>query len=526
MAVVVAVLSLAGCDQRQSLVGPGPGGSTVDTSPVLPGDSILREGMILRVGVRSLPPGDSASVSLLLLNAAGGVLWRSAPVATDSAAARVQVVGLPDGMKGKQWVMTALLERNGGRVYAGSDSAGATSLASAASRDVMIFPGRSIPLGGTLRALAPDAHGRRVFFSLVGSGDVGVLDLAEERVGGAVAHDRSEVWDIDVAGNTLAYLADAGSRVSFIDLVSKSAGGRALLGPLVVRLTRSFAAVAAGTTRTDTLLDVVRPYATGLRLACDVTPACERPVAVLSSPTEGGGSLIRLVRADAGAPAVLLVDHTAVPGGADTVPAAALVTGAERPTGEAETVAHRSGVAGCVSLHLGLAGLGVSHSGTLFSAGREGCGPAGRLVRVDAFQGASPTLSRLGVATMLAEDRIRAPVELAASADGERVLVREADAVWLLDRDLRILGFVRVSDRARAAWLNPAPAGPLQFMVADAGALQVFEADTFRMVESLAVGPLAGAPPAFVSLLDGRRVAVIVPAERPESVVLVTFGPR
>lgn len=521
LATLLGAIALGGCDGRQPLLG-GPDGSTEEVSPVLPDDSLVREGLVLRVAVRGSTGNRPVELSLLLVDSSRAVVWRSRPALTDSSAARLSVEGLPAGAAGRSLLLTAYAEQGGRRVYAGSDSTGATSLASARARSVRVLGGWSIPLAGPVRSLVTEARGGRAYFALVGSGDVGVLDLASGRLAAPLVRDHGEVWDLAAAGGTLAYLGDAGSRVSFVSAAGGVALAEAVLGPLVVKVSRRFVE-PGGETRVDSLTDVVRPYATALRLTCDDGQAeCARPVAVLGSPTQGGGAVIRLVR-PAGE-SVVVAAHTPLSGGADTVAATVSVFGASRPEGDVQPLLVRSDAAGCASLRFGLTGFAVSENGSVFAGGGEGCGPAARLVRVDAFLGPAPALSRLGAATMLAEDRIRGPVEIAAAADGSRLLVREADAVWLLDRDLRVLGFRSVSAHARVAWLEGQRSGTLNFVVADAGVMEVFEADRFGMVESLDVGPLSGAPLAFASLPDGRRVAVFVPAERSASLVLVTFA--
>jgi hypothetical protein len=525
VAGLLGALALPGCDGRQSLVGPDPGGSSRETSPVLATDSILREGVVLSVGVRAFERGNPVRVSVLVLDDARTVLWRSTPVITDSASAAVTLGGLPGDLVGRTLLLTAYAERDGRRVYAGSDTAGTVSLASATVLRASVFGGTSVRLGGQVRALVADGRLGRAFFAVVGSGEVGVLDLVGRRAEVPLVRDRGEVWDLDVVGRTLAYLADAGSRVSFVDVAGSETRAQ-VVGPLVVQLTRQVPD-ASGDVQVDTLVDVVRPYATALRLACDdAASVCARPVALLGSPTQAGGSVIRMVRPDGAREGLLVLGYTRLAGGPDTVPAAVSVVGPTRPGGDNETVLERAAAAGCASLHLGLRGFSASEAGPLFSAGGEACGPAARIVRVDGFRGPSPSLSQLGVATMLAEDRIRAPLEVAAAADGSRLLVREADAVWLLDRDLRVLGFRAVSSRARIAWLRPGAAPGLEFMIADSAAMQVFEADQFGLLDSVQVGPVSGAPLAFVLLPDGRRVAVFVAAERQESAVIVTLPAR
>jgi hypothetical protein len=525
VAGLVGALALPGCDGRQSLVGTDADGAMRETSPVLAADSIVREGVVLSVGVRGFERGNPVHVTVLVLDDARNVLWRSAPVVTDSSSAAVALHGLPADLVGRTWLVTAFAERNGRRAYAGSDTAGAVTLATATTRRVSVFGGTSVGLGGRVRALVADGRLGRAFYAVEGSGEVGVLDLAGRRADVPLVRDRGEVWDLDVAGNTLAYLADAGSRVSFVDVAGLSAGEK-VVGPLVVQRTRD-APNPSGPALVDTLVDVVRPYAMALRLACDdAGSVCARPVALVGSPTQAGGSVIRTVRPDSAREGLLVLGYTRLAGGPDTVPAAVTVSGPTRPGGESETVLARTHASGCASLHLGLLGFSASEAGELFSAGGESCGPAARIVRVDAYRGPTPTLAQLGVATMLAEDRIEAPVEVAAAADGSRLLVREADAVWLLDRDLRVLGFRSVSSRARIAWLRPGDEPGLQFMIADGASMQVFEADQFKLLDSVQVGPVSGAPLAFVLLPDGRRAAVFVAAERQESAVIVTLPAR
>lgn len=523
LAVLLGLPALGACDGRQPLMG-GPDGSTGEASPLLPGDSIVREGLVLRVGVRGSTGSRAVELSLVLLDSSRAVVWRSLPALTDSGAARVPVEGLPPAAVGRPLLLTALAEQGGRRVYAGSDTAGATSLASAGVQRVRVLGGRSVSLGGQVRSLVTDGRRGLAYVAQVGSGDVGVLDLAGGGLASPLVRDRGEVWDLAAAGNTLAYLGDAGSRVSFVSLPGGEPVAEGVLGPLVVKVSRRVSG-PAGETRVDSLTEVVRPYASALRISCDDGHGeCVRPVAVLASPTQGGGSVIRLLRP--GGESVLVAGFAPLSGGADTVPATVAVFGASRPGGDSQPVLERSMAAGCASLRFGVAGFAASETGSLFAGGGDGCGPAARLVRVDAFGGLAPTLSRLAAATMLAEDRIRGPVEIVAAADGSRLLVREADAIWLLDRDLRVLGFRAVSARARVAWLDGQTSGARAFILADAGVIQVFEADRFGMLESVDVGPLAGAPVGFAALPDGRRVAVFVPAERLASVVVVTFQAR
>jgi hypothetical protein len=523
VAAALAIVA-AGCDGRQGLLDPDAGGTTRAASPVLPEDSVLREGVVLRIGVRGYEAGSAVRITALLVDSARNVAWRSAPVETDDGAALVTVAGLPGGVLGKRWLLTAALERDGTRIYAHSDSAGATTLAQAGVRETHVYAGRSIPVGGPVRALVASGLRGEAYFSVHGGGEVGVVDLAGSRLKAPIVADRGEIWDLAVAGGTLGYLADAGSRVRFVGLGGPTLDS-AVLGPLEVLVTRSMASVG-GEVEVDSVHDVVRPYATGLRLACvDERTVCAEPVALLVSPTQAGGSVVRLLGASAGLPALLVAEHARLPESADTVEASVRVVGPRRPDGVPRTLLERSGVAGCASMQLGLGGLDLSETGSVYSAGGDGCGPAGRIVRINAVLAARPTLSRLGLATMAAEDRIRSPLEVASAGDGSRVLVREADAVWLLDGDLRVLGFEAVSAEARVAWVSPPSGGEVpHFVIADDGRLDVFEADRFGRKGSLPVGPLAGAPFAVVPVPGRGVVAVFVPAGERHSVVTVELG--
>lgn len=223
-------------------------------------------------------------------------------------------------------------------------------------------------------------------------------------------------------------------------------------------------------------------------------------------------------------PALLVADHDALPGSADSVASAIRIVGRRRPDGAGEVLLERTGVAGCMSLRFGVAGFDASGTGSVFSAGGDDCGPAGRVARIDGVLGERPTLSRLGGTTMAAEDRIRRPVEVQASRDGSRILVREEESVWLLDRDLRVLGFRAVSSRARVAWVSSAAGGAPRFVIADDGRLEAFGSDRFGLERALPVGPLAGAPLAAVSVSARGVVAVFVPAGATDSIVTVDLG--
>jgi hypothetical protein len=322
----------------------------------------------------------------------------------------------------------------------------------------------------------------------------------------------------------LAYLADAGSRVRFVPLAGASSDS-IILGPLEVLATRS-RLDESGVVQADSVQDLVRPYATRLRLAClDAESVCASPLALVASPTQAGGSVVRLVGPSGpGIPPMLVVNHEPIPGSADSVPSTIAVVGRRRPDGAGETILERAGVAGCMTLRLGEAGFDATASGSVFSAGGEDCGPAGRIVRLDGALGDRPVLSRLGGTTMAAEDRIRRPLEIEAARDGMRILVREEEAVWLLDRDLRVLGFRAVSPRARIAWVVPGGVAAPRFVIADEGRLEIYEADRFGLERAVPVGPLAGAPLVAVSVAGVGVVAAFVPAGGPESIVTVELG--
>jgi hypothetical protein len=479
--------------------------------------------MELRVGLRGFVAGEPVGVSAMLLDSARNVAWRSQVVLSDSGAARVSIHAIPAALVGRTLLLTATAERGASRVFAGSDSAGATTLGAAATRVVTVYPGRSTPVGGAVRALVADAESRTAFVALVGSGTIGTIGLADGRLGVA-ARDGGEIRDLDVQGGVLAYLADAGSRLSFVPVVPADAPVRsAVLGPLSARVIWSSAA-DAGSARADTVLETVRPYATALRLTCDTVPGCLHPVAVASSPTEAGGSVLRLVRADSLVETIVAAGFVRLVGGADTVPSVLSVTSYDRPGGATVSVLERDRVLGCASVHLGKAGFDAA-GGVLFSAGGDACGPGARVLRLDDFRGARPSPSLLGIQTIAAEDRILAPVEVKVAADASHVLVREADAVWLLDRDLRVLGVRAVSAQARIAWLGGAGV-PLEFMIADTGSLATYDVGRFAETRSMEVGPLSGGPVAFVELPDGSRVGIFIPGDRFDSVVVVPIPSR
>jgi hypothetical protein len=521
VALCALLFATGACEQRQGLVDPEPGGNTAAASPVLPGDSVLREGVILRVGVRA--QSMAGRVTVLLVDSAREVAWRSDAVPSDGGVALVPVRDLPAALLGRSWLMTAFFEGDGRRTYALSDTSGATTLANADLRAARVYAGRSIALERDVRSLVASSASGVAYFTGVGDGAVRSVDVRSGTVSPPVATDRGEVWDIAVVGGTLAYLADAGSRVGFVSLTGAPSDS-SVLGPLEVLAIRS-TVDEAGAVKADTVQDLVRPYATSLRLSClDDETVCGRPVALLESPTQGGGSVIRLVSPREATPVVLIADHDAMAGHADSVPSTIRVAGPRRPDGSAETLLQRGGAAGCLSLRLGLTSFDADESGSLFSGGGDDCGPVARVARIDGFLTDRPKMSRLAGTTMAAEDRIRRALEIVVARDGSRVLVREEEAVWLLDRDLRVLGFKSVSSRARIAWVAGARGESLRFVIADQGRLEGFEADRFGLQGSVSVGPLAGAPLAALAAAGGAVHAVFVPAGETDSIVTVDLG--
>jgi hypothetical protein len=249
--------------------------------------------------------------------------------------------------------------------------------------------------------------------------------------------------------------------------------------------------------------------------AVEDVESCREPVAVLSSPTTEGGSVLRLVARGGAAPPLLAPRFTPIASGPDSSAAALTVLGDARLP--AWTAA--GPVVGCVLTHLGLNGFGTSASGRVFAAAGAACGPGARVVRVDGADGGDARLDAAAVAGIALEDRIGSVTAVLPAPDGTRVLVRDEAGFWLLDASLRVLGFRAAGAGARSAWLPASPTSPRQRLaLVDGGTLVLLDPASLLPLASVATGTVRGT--LLLIEMNGRPTAVFVPARDPSSLVV------
>lgn len=520
--LILALGLLGACDYRADLTGleePIPANAPVLS---LSGDSVvIREGASI---VGQLKQAGRVRIAALLLDEQKTVVWQSAVVETSGGQVEIPVTSLPASLVGRRLMMTVGIDFDGGRrVYASKDDKPAGTVAEAATLPAPVRAGRFVALGSAVTALAADAPEQRVFATRAGSGDVLAIDLDRGALGAPVVREDAEIVSMARVGRTLAYLTDAGSRVVFHSL-SGAAGHSSILGPQTVLIERTFPPAEEGKDpKVDSIVETVRPYGTSIHLACeDAASVCARPVALVPSATDAG-AVLRVVRPGEVTGPLLTPGWTFMGGGPDTIPATFSVFGPRRSDGAYVSLDRRAGVMGCVATRMGGWGASVTAAGRLFSVSTGQCGSGSRVVRVDGAAGSQARLAKLASHTVAAEDRLQAIKEIRASHDGARVLLRDQSRIWLADQDLRVIGSIDAKMTTAVAWMDGAPGEPLRFVIARGGALEIYEADRFTHLATVATGPLADAPVVFAQLASGKRMAAVVPADRPDAVVVLSL---
>ena len=149
------------------------------------------------------------------------------------------------------------------------------------------------------------------------------------------------------------------------------------------------------------------------------------------------------------------------------------------------------------------------------TAGTGGsCGEGSKLLRIDDAGAWSPDLSMIAVRNMTGENRISEVRQLVASPDGKRVLARTADAVHVLDADLRLRGTLQVKGAVAVAWVEGTGEDMPLFGIAHAAGVTVYEPVRMTARATLHMGEVN--PDLLVMYLaeSGEVVAAATPAGR------------
>ncbi len=180
-----AVLLATGtsCMDQGELFGPDPE-PPADAPRVRLGAAayVLYEGDEVKVRVEGLG-GRSGQAEVLVLDRSREVVWRSGRVAAADTLARVPVTGLPQRLfTDTALSLSAAVEVEGVRVYAGDDTAAVLSREEAALRPVRFHPGEVVALdAGRPQSFALDAATGRLYFAARDRARIGVIDLAARR---------------------------------------------------------------------------------------------------------------------------------------------------------------------------------------------------------------------------------------------------------------------------------------------------------------------------------------------------------
>jgi hypothetical protein len=461
---------------------------------------VLYEGDLVAVRVEGLE-GRTALAEVLVLDRGREVVWRSGRVAAADTLARVPMAGLPQRLfADTSLFLSAALEVEGVRVYAGDDTTAVLARGEAAIRPVRFYPGEVVGLdAGRPQSFALDAAAGRLYFAARDRARIGVIDLSTRR----------EVAGVDVPTGPVALrflgvrlgalIADGTELAVFEAEPGLTLRERILLPTLRLDVqTLRAAADSASPAQVDTLAAVVRPYARGLAWGCADAP-CSSPVAFASSQLSGADlakatAAVRRVGI-AGSPSVVPV---VVPGyqpgvlPSDTIASRVRIFAAGRD-GTDSLVFDRADRMRCPTAMLGGGAFDVATQGpaVLYAAveGELACGDGTRLMRVDGAASDDPRLSGLARRNLLGEDRIGAVSEVRVSPDAQMVLVRGEDRVHLFDADLRLRATIDIEDPTAVAWVEGGPAGSLYFAVAAAEGVALYDTVRRVVVTRFPLGP-------------------------------------
>lgn len=520
--LALALAGATGCIDQGALFGPGP--ETRDGAPRvrLPAARYtLFEGD--RVALRLEALEGHARAELVVLDAAREVVWRSGPVqAADT------VVGVPVGallprlLADTTLSLTAAVEAGGTRVWATDDTAAVLSRERAATRPVRFHAGRVVALdAGRPRSFALDPIGGRLYFAAPGRAVIGVVDLASGREEEGTAVPSGPVA-LRFHDGRLGALISGGTELAVFRVAPALTLSHRVLLPTLVLDVQTLRVAAEGDTppQVDTLRATVRPYAAGLGWGCPDSE-CESPLAFASSGLAGpdpaaAGAVIRRVPLAATAAAPLVVPVFQPGWAADTVPSRVRIFAATASGGDSLVHLTEDGL-GCATTVLGhgVFDLSPARPGALYagSADRPACGDGTRLTRIDDAASARPRLSALARRNQLGEDRIGRVLELRVSPDGLLVLVRTADAVHLLDADLRLRGTVEVPAASAVAWVEGPEPGSDHFAVASDRGVILYDAARRREAGRFPLGS-TGEGLLVVWRTGGEMVAAAAPRDR------------
>lgn len=502
VALCAALLAFGtSCMDQGELFGPDP--EPPENAPLVRLSApayVLYEGDLVAVRVEGLE-GRAALAEVLVLDRGREVVWRSGRVAAADTLARVPVAGLPQRLFADTALfLSAALEVEGVRVYAGDDTTAVLARGEAAIRPVRFYPGEVVGLNaGRPQSFALDASAGRLYFAARDRARVGVIDLSTRREVAGVDVPTGPVALRFFGGRLGALIADGTELAVFETEPELTLRERILLPTLRLDVqTLRAAADSAGPAQVDTLAAVVRPYARGLAWGC-AGPGCSLPVAFTSSQLSGADpakatAVVRRVGIG-GSPSVAPV---VVPGyqpgllPSDTIASRVRLFAAGR-AGTDSLVFDRADRMRCPTAVLGGGAFDVATQGPalLYAAvdGELACGDGTRLMRVDGAASDDPRLSALARRNLLGEDRIGAISEVLVSPDAQMVLVRAEDRVHLFDAELRLRATIDIEGPTAVAWVEGGPAGSLYFAVAAADGVALYDTVRRVVVTRFPLGP-------------------------------------
>ena len=500
LCAVLLVLGTSCMDQGE-LFGPEP--EPPEGAPLVRLSApayVLYEGDHVTVRVERLD-GREAQAEVLVLDRAREVVWRSSRAPVADTLARVPVAGLPQRLFADTTLsLSAALEVEGVRVYAGDDTTAVLARDEAAIRPVRFYPGEVVGLdAGRPQSFALDAATGRLYFAARDRARIGVIDLSSRREVAGVDVPTGPVALRFLGGRLGALIADGTELAVFEAGPDLTLQERILLPTLRLDVeTLRAAADSAKPAQVDTLAAVLRPYARGLAWGC-ADPGCSSPVAFTASQlfeadrAEATAAMRRV--GIAGSPSVAPV---VVPGyqpgvlPSDTTPSRVRIFAA-RQSGTDSLVFDRADRMRCPTVMLGGAAFDVATEGpaVLYAAveGESPCGDGTRLMRVDGAASDDPRVSALARRNLLGDDRIGAVSELRVSPDRQLVLVRAEDRVHLFDADLRLRATLEVEDPTAVAWVEGGPAASLYFAVAAADGVALYDTVRRVVVTRFPLGP-------------------------------------
>lgn len=491
----------ASCMDQGELFGPDPE-PPEDAPRVRLGAAayVLYEGDEVKVRLEGLG-GRRGEAEVLVLDRAREVVWRSGRVAAADTLVRVPVTGLPQRLFADTALsLSAALEVEGVRVYAGDDTAAVLAREEAALRPVRFYPGEVVALdAGRPQSFALDAATGRLYFAARDRARIGVVDLAARREVAGVDVPTGPVA-LGFLGGWLGALIADGTELAVFDVGQGLVPRERILLPTLALDVQTLRVAADSTSpaQVDTLAAVVRPYAAALAWGC-ADAGCASPVAFTASRLAGADpaeatAVMRRVRVGGGAPVAPLVVPGYQPGvlPSDTLPSRVRVFAA-RQSGADSLVYEGADRMRCPTATLGGAAFDVARGGpaVLYAAveGELACGDGTRLMRIDQAASDDPRFSALARRNLLGEDRIGAVAEVRVSPDARMVLVRAEDRVHLFDADLRLRATLEVEGPTAVAWVEGGPAASLYFAVASAEGVVLYDTVRRAQVTRFPLGP-------------------------------------